>query len=288
MAGCTQESLHVLPMAPASSPAHQVGHPPYPPPGNPGGSPGPVHDPADPLPTTHAPPRHPSGVDPLGPNGILPLDFGSPTPIGYTPPADPHGLRDRQFLFGSPQGNGAAQTIAIVDAYDDPAFVDSTTAHDIHHQRPGRIRSAIGLPIRRASSSTISLARPAELPHTDLAAAGIPGTGKWKKPWTWSGPMPLPPGQHRPRRGHRRHQLQQPGHRRGHGRRLPGVSVVSMSWRGGEFGGERARQRPSPRRPPPGRDVPGRHRRQRLALGISGLLAECRGGRRHHSVPQRE
>ena len=58
--------------------------------------------------------------------GHPPLDFGSPTPVGYTPAQIRTAYGINNVTFGTVTGDGAGQTIAIVDAYDDPAFVNST------------------------------------------------------------------------------------------------------------------------------------------------------------------
>src|SRR5713101_3237171 len=44
----------------------------------------------------------------------------NPNPIGYSPAQIRHAYGFDQIMFGSVQGNGAGQTIAIVDAFDDP------------------------------------------------------------------------------------------------------------------------------------------------------------------------
>jgi subtilase family serine protease len=75
------------------------------------------------------------------PSGDQP--YQSPGPVGYTP-------QQIQTAYGINQlygtiGNGAGQTIAIIDAYDDPAFVDSTASNfdssDLH-----QFDVAFGLP----------------------------------------------------------------------------------------------------------------------------------------------
>src|SRR5580700_5578500 len=51
---------------------------------------------------------------------------GSATPFGYSPAQieDAYGINS--IHFGSVIGNGAGQTIAVVDAFDNPDLVDST------------------------------------------------------------------------------------------------------------------------------------------------------------------
>jgi hypothetical protein len=61
--------------------------------------------------------------------GILPLTNGFPFPVGYTPDQVRTAYGIDRVTFGSVIGDGSGQTIAIVDAYDDPAFLNSTDAN---------------------------------------------------------------------------------------------------------------------------------------------------------------
>jgi hypothetical protein len=69
-------------------------------------------------------PDHPVWGTTGGSGGILPLSGGLPFPIGYGPAdlAAAYGISN--IKFGSVVGDGTGQTIAIVDAYDDPSFVN--------------------------------------------------------------------------------------------------------------------------------------------------------------------
>ena len=58
-------------------------------------------------------------VSPAGGNG---------SPVGYTPQQIRAAYGFDKIAFGSISGDGAGQTIAIVDAYDDPGLVDSSAA----------------------------------------------------------------------------------------------------------------------------------------------------------------
>jgi hypothetical protein len=64
-----------------------------------------------------------SGVQPTyqllrNASGVAPL--ASPSPTGYTPAQVRHGYGFDQIQFGSIAGDGTGQTVAIVDAFDDP------------------------------------------------------------------------------------------------------------------------------------------------------------------------
>ncbi len=76
----------------------------------------------------HAPGTYPLGEKP-GPYGILPYDNGYETPTVYgLGPAtirQAYGVND--IMFGNVVGDGAGQTVAIVDAYDNPDLVNSNS-----------------------------------------------------------------------------------------------------------------------------------------------------------------
>ena len=61
----------------------------------------------------------------MGPNGgWVPLSTSAPT--GYTPQQLQNAYGFSQVSFAGQKGDGAGQTIALVDAYDNPSFVNST------------------------------------------------------------------------------------------------------------------------------------------------------------------
>jgi fibronectin-binding autotransporter adhesin len=76
----------------------------------------------------HAPGSYPAG-DPIGPYGMLAYDNGNETPAvdGYGPATlrSAYGVND--ISFDGITGNGAGVTVAIVDAYDNPDLVDSSS-----------------------------------------------------------------------------------------------------------------------------------------------------------------
>lgn len=99
--------------------------------------------------------------------------YQSAGPVGYTP-------QQIQKAYGIDQlygiiGNGAGQTIAIVDAYDEPAFVDSTDPNfvnsDLH-----KFDMQFGLP-DPPSFTKLNQTGGATLPGTDPAG---PGTSNWE------------------------------------------------------------------------------------------------------------
>ncbi len=76
--------------------------------------------------------------------GAAPYQFSTPTG-GFTPQQIAQAYGINQIQFGAIAGTGAGQTIAIVDAYDNPKFVNSTAANfltsDLH-----QFDVAFGLP----------------------------------------------------------------------------------------------------------------------------------------------
>ena len=64
----------------------------------------------------------------MGPNGVLvPLIGAGPT--GYTPQQLETAYGVKSISFNGIKGDGTGQTIAIVDAYDNPSFVNSTASN---------------------------------------------------------------------------------------------------------------------------------------------------------------
>jgi hypothetical protein len=64
----------------------------------------------------------------VAPVGSVNSDAGGSSPGGYTPQQIRAAYGFDGIRFGSIAGDGAGQTIAIVDAYDDPGLVDSSAA----------------------------------------------------------------------------------------------------------------------------------------------------------------
>ena len=93
-----------------------------------------------------------------GPGGL----GGSPTPIGLTPDQIRGAYGVGGIRFGNIVGNGAGQTIGIVDAYDDPNAASDLRAFD----------AAFGLVDPPSFQKLNELGLPAPLPTTDPAGAG--------------------------------------------------------------------------------------------------------------------
>jgi subtilisin-like proprotein convertase family protein len=79
----------------------------------------------------------PSAVaEPFFSRGLL-LPNGAPGPVGLTPAEIRTAYGFNAVTFGSVTGDGSGQTIAIIDAYDNPKFVSSTSASflssDLHN-----------------------------------------------------------------------------------------------------------------------------------------------------------
>jgi subtilase family serine protease len=76
----------------------------------------------------HDPRRIPAGLTPSA-MGILPEVNGLPFPVGYEPIDIQTAYGINNIQFGSVAGDGTGQTIAIVDAYDDPSFLNTSDAN---------------------------------------------------------------------------------------------------------------------------------------------------------------
>jgi subtilase family serine protease len=97
----------------------------------------------------------------------------APTPSGngYSPSQIQEAYGMNRISFGSTIGDGTGQTIAIVDAYDDPGFVNSTDPNfntkDLHQFDQG-----FGLPDPPSFVKTNQTGSTTALPGTDPVGAG--------------------------------------------------------------------------------------------------------------------
>jgi subtilase family serine protease len=128
----------------------------------------------------HEPPTNPAGSTP-GPIVVRPQDFGFITPVGYIPDQIRTAYGINNILFGSLKGDGKGQTIAIVDAYDDPAFVDKmingVTNAGFSTSDLALFDKEFGLPDPPSFIKYNQTGQTTNLPPTDPAGAGnIAGT----------------------------------------------------------------------------------------------------------------
>ena len=140
----------------------------------------------------HDPSRVPAGVTP-SPLGILPLDGGLPFPIGYEPVDLSIAYGIGNIKFGSVTGDGSGQTIAIVDAYDDPSFVNEFLSNgnlnpDFANSDLAQFDSQVGIADPPSFTKVNESGKTSPLPGTDPAGAGIStATGRSKRPSTSNG-----------------------------------------------------------------------------------------------------
>ena len=113
-----------------------------------------------------------AGGSPITPDG------GSGSPVGYTPQQirTAYGIDDIQF--GAITGDGAGQTIAIVDAYDDPGLVN-TSSPNFSSSDLAEFDQAFGLPDPPSFTKLSQFGSNTDLPGTDPAGAGN-GDGNWE------------------------------------------------------------------------------------------------------------
>jgi hypothetical protein len=180
-----------------------------------------------------------------GPDGIVPLDFGSPTPIGYIPSQIDTAYGLNNIMFGGIKGDGSGQTIAIVDAFDEPAFVDSKVngqpnpafaASDL-----AQFDQTFDLPDPPSFTKYNQAGQLTSLPGTDPSGAGnLNGTWELEESLDVEWAHAIAPGASI--------DLVEASSTSNNSlftavataAGLPGVSVISMSWGLDEFQGEQA------------------------------------------------
>ena len=108
--------------------------------------------------------------------GVSPFAGGT-TPSGLTPSQirQAYGFNQVTFSNGAVQGDGTGQTIAIVDAYNDPNIVSDLASFDQHFGIPAPPSFKV---VAQNGSTT--------LPPRIRRAREI--VGPWKHHWTSSGP----------------------------------------------------------------------------------------------------
>jgi subtilase family serine protease len=113
-----------------------------------------------------------------GSSGVGILTFGSTTPSGFTPAQIRAAYGVDKIVFGSVAGSGAGQTIAIVDAYDDPRFVNGSAPSFLSSDL-ARFDQQFGVPDPPSFTKLNEYGGLANLPGADPAAPGNP-QGNWE------------------------------------------------------------------------------------------------------------
>ncbi len=174
----------------------------------------------------------------IGEARINPEGWGSRLASGFTPAQIRVAYGINAIRFSSVVGDGTGQTIAIVDAYDDPDLVDSTSA-GFASSDLAKFDQRFGLPNPPSFIKLNEYGSSTDLPGIDPAGAGNP-QGNWEVEealdveWAHA----IAPGA----------QIILVECNSDNGSDLfqgvttaallPGVSVVSMSWGSAEFNGE--------------------------------------------------
>jgi hypothetical protein len=142
-------------------------------------------------------------------------------PSGYTPAEIRHAYGFDQISFNGIAGNGSGQTIAIVDAYDDPNIAGDLHQFDLAFNLPDPVLTKVN----ESGGAALPAASAAWAPEISLdvewAHAIAPGANILLVEANSAGDADLFAAV-------------------GWAARQPGVSVVSMSWGGGEFASEAA------------------------------------------------
>ncbi len=105
-------------------------------------------------------------------------DGGGGSPSSYTPQQIRAAYGFDQAAFGSLAANGAGQTIAIVDSYDDPGLVNSTSSK-FGTSDLAMFDQQFGLPDPPSFTKVNQYGTTGGLPGTDPAGPGSPG-GNWE------------------------------------------------------------------------------------------------------------
>ncbi|MGA2497235.1 MAG: choice-of-anchor Q domain-containing protein, partial [Tepidisphaeraceae bacterium] len=188
----------------------------------------------------HDPSRIPAGLK-ASALGILPQNNGTQFPVGYTPSDLQTAYGIDQIKFGSVAGDGTGQTIAIVDAYDDPAFLNSTNPQFANSDL-AQFDSQLGLPDPPSFTKVNQSGQASPLPDTDPRPAGN-ATGNWEIEialdieWAHA----IAPGADIVLVEATSDSDSDLYAAVATAAALPGVSAVSMSWGENEFSGETAR-----------------------------------------------
>ena len=180
------------------------------------------------------------GSSQSGRTGVWAQSFSESAPSGYSPAEVRAAYGIENINFPTVAANGTGQTIAIVDAYDDPSFVDSS-APGFSSSDLARFDQAFGLPNPPSFVKVNEYGSQTNLPGTDPAGAGN-SQGNWEVEealdveWAHA----VAPGANiiliecNSDSGADMYQGVITA------ANLPGVSVVSMSWGAGEFSGEQS------------------------------------------------
>jgi hypothetical protein len=171
--------------------------------------------------------------------GARPQAWSQTTPWGFGPQQIAAAYGFNAVAFGGIAGDGAGQTIAIVDAYDDPALVDSSD--------PGFASSDLaqfdrqyGLPDPPSFVKLNESGGTGGLPGVDPAGAGMPGNWEEEEALDVEWAHAMAPGasivlvECQSSGGPDLYAGAQLA------ATMPGVSVVSMSWGSAEYSGEGA------------------------------------------------
>ncbi len=187
----------------------------------------------------HDPSRIPAGLTPSA-LGILPQVNGVPFPVGFTPDQIQAAYGINNIKFGTVTGDGTGQTIAIVDAYDDPKFVNST-ASGFASSDLAQFDAQLGIPNPPSFTKVNQSGQASPLPPTDPSGAGnISGNWEIEEALDIEWAHAIAPGASiiLVEAGAATDAALFAAVATAAG--LPGVSAVSMSWGDNEFSGEAA------------------------------------------------
>jgi hypothetical protein len=183
-----------------------------------------------------------SGSDPAGTvyrqETTVTPNWGFGSPQGYSPQQIRTAYGIDAIRFGTIVGVGSGQTIAIVDAYDDPGLVSSTDSQ-FSSSDLARFDQQFNLPDPPSFLKLNQNGSPSNLPGTDPSGAGNPnGNWEYEEALDVEWAHAIAPGANIILVECNSSSAQDLYAGVAMAASLPGVSSVSMSWGDGEFGGE--------------------------------------------------
>ena len=114
----------------------------------------------------------------IAPLATVNPDAGSNSPGGYSPQQIRAAYGFDRITFGSVAGDGAGQTIAIVDAYDHPGLIDSSAA-GFSTSDLAQFDRQFGLPDPPSFTKLNQEGKTSPMPGTDPSGPGNP-SGNWE------------------------------------------------------------------------------------------------------------
>lgn len=179
----------------------------------------------------------PADLPVISPTVTVSPQGGTGSPQGYSPQQIDTAYGFNQLSLGATAANGAGQTIAIVDAYDDPDLVDST-ASNFSTSDLAEFDQEFGLPAPPSFVKLNEYGSTTDLPGTDPAGPGASSNWEQEEAMDVEWAHALAPAANIVLVEASTSSFGDLYQAIGTAANLPGVSTVSISWGSSEFAGE--------------------------------------------------